>query len=163
MAPIGLTGDVSITGKPFASRAQQRWAFATDQDFAKRWANETGSTPAFRRLPEKVARKSKSAQRRMVEMERAEKAGERIGGQLCRSKNGLFVNCNSGQATPESISKLRKQAGIADTPADTGPDTSGASKLTQETIAKRRAAIAARRAEADKKKGETKCNDHGCG
>jgi hypothetical protein len=99
-----------------------------------------------------VARKSKSAQRRMVEMERAEKAGERIGGQLCRSKNGLFVNCNSGQATPESISKLRKQAGIADTPADTGPDTSGASKLTQETIAKRRAAIAARRAEADKKK-----------
>lgn len=111
-APIASGG---ITTKPFASRAQQRWAFATNQDFAERWADETGSTAAFRRLPEKVARKSKSAARRLglldpAEMERAEKAGERIAGQLCRSKDGKFVNCNSKQATQESKDKLRKQA-----------------------------------------------------
>lgn len=111
-APIASGG---ITTKPFASRAQQRWAFATNQDFAERWADETGDTAAFRRLPEKVVRKSKSAARRLglldpAEMERAEKAGERIAGQLCRSKDGKFVNCNSKQATQESKDKLRKQA-----------------------------------------------------
>lgn len=104
-----------IATKPFVSRAQQRWAFATDQDFAERWADETGSTAAFRRLPERVARKSKSAQRRLglldpAELERAEKAGERIAGQLCRSETGKFVNCNSPQATDESKDKLRKAA-----------------------------------------------------
>lgn len=111
-APIEPQG---IATKPFASRAQQRWAFATDQDFAERWADETGDTAAFRRLPDRVTRKSRSAQRRLglldpAELDRAEKAGERIAGQLCRSATGKFVNCNSSQATQESKDKLRAQA-----------------------------------------------------
>ena len=110
-----LSASEGITTKPFASRAQQRWAFSTGQPFAERWADETGSTAAFRNLPEKVARKSKSAVRRLGlldpdELARSEKAGERIAGQLCRSATGKFVNCNSAQATQESKDKLKKQA-----------------------------------------------------
>jgi hypothetical protein len=49
--------------KPFVSKRQQRWAFATGQPFADEWSDETGDTSAFRRLPERK-RKSRSAQRR---------------------------------------------------------------------------------------------------
>ena len=39
-------------------------------------------------------------------------AGERIGGQLCRDKDGQFVNCNSSSATTESKLNLYRQAVI---------------------------------------------------
>lgn len=37
----------------FKSRAQWRWAFATHQTFARRWAHKTAGGPVvrFRRLP----------------------------------------------------------------------------------------------------------------
>ncbi len=38
---------------PFASTAQQRWAFATRQDFARRWARATN----FDGLPKRARRK----------------------------------------------------------------------------------------------------------
>lgn len=43
---------------PFKSKAQERWAFATNQTFAKEWADKT---PNFARLPEKKA-KGKAAE-----------------------------------------------------------------------------------------------------
>jgi hypothetical protein len=36
---------------PFQSKAQQRWAFATEQPFAEEWASKT---KRLTRLPEKV-------------------------------------------------------------------------------------------------------------
>jgi 2'-5' RNA ligase len=54
-----------VSTKPFRSTAQQRWAFATGQPFAERWADETD----FGGLPARVARrKSKSAQRRQMRL-----------------------------------------------------------------------------------------------
>lgn len=45
----------TITTKPFASQAQARWAFATGQPWARRWAHESpgGKKRWFRRLPRK--------------------------------------------------------------------------------------------------------------
>lgn len=40
---------------PFKSSSQQKWAFATKQPFAKRWAKET---PNMKKLPEKVKQSS---------------------------------------------------------------------------------------------------------
>lgn len=44
---------------PFRSRAQWRWAFATKQPFARRWAHKTpgGKIVRFRRLPGHVRRR----------------------------------------------------------------------------------------------------------
>ena len=41
---------------PFRSKRQWRWAFATDQPFAHRWAHETPGGPKkrYRQLPAKV-------------------------------------------------------------------------------------------------------------
>jgi hypothetical protein len=43
-----------VATKPFVSRAQQRYAFATDQPWAEGWADETGD---FSKLPERVGRR----------------------------------------------------------------------------------------------------------
>lgn len=113
------------TTKPFRSRAQWRWAWATGQPWARRWSEETpgGKGQRFRRLPTKVAKKLQqvATAHGAVQMKAAlvdegtivwavaTKAGERIAGQLCRAKNGLYVNCNSPQATQESKDKLKEQ------------------------------------------------------
>ena len=49
-----------VTTKPFVSRAQWRWAYATGQPWAKRWADETpgGEGTRFRRLPQRVDKKA---------------------------------------------------------------------------------------------------------
>jgi 2'-5' RNA ligase len=119
-----MAGEIStekapaITTKPFASRAQQRWAFSTGQPFAERWADETGDTAAFRRLPERVARKSKSAQRRLAAALKAEsdegasgrpapsggrgysaRAGETIRGNLKRGADGKFTSAGSASGS----------------------------------------------------------------
>lgn len=46
---------------PYKSKQQQKWAFATDQPFAKEWAHKTGehhgkkgSKAAYAALPKKV-------------------------------------------------------------------------------------------------------------
>lgn len=44
-----------ITTKPFQSRAQAGWAFATGQPFARRWARQTGP---YKRLPYKKRKKA---------------------------------------------------------------------------------------------------------
>ena len=50
----------TVTTKPFRSRAQWRWAHATGQPWAKRWAEETpgGKGTRFRRLPQRVDKKA---------------------------------------------------------------------------------------------------------
>ena len=42
---------------PFLSQAQRRFAFATDQPWADRWAKET---PDMKKLPEYVTKKKKA-------------------------------------------------------------------------------------------------------
>lgn len=119
--------NIVTTTKPFSSQAQWRWAWATGQPWARRWANETpgGTGRRFRRLPPKVRKKLQrlATDHDAVQMKAAladdgaaivwavtTKAGERIAGQLCRDKNGQYVNCNSKQATQESKDKLRAAA-----------------------------------------------------
>lgn len=48
------------TTKPFESRAQWAWAFATGQPWARRWAHETpgGKVKRYRKLPNKVSKKA---------------------------------------------------------------------------------------------------------
>lgn len=41
---------------PFKSKAQMRWAYATHQPFAKKWAHKTRS---IKKLPNKVRRKKR--------------------------------------------------------------------------------------------------------
>jgi hypothetical protein len=51
---MGIVPDA--LGEPFASKAQQHWAFWSDQPWAKEWADKTN----FKRLPERVrVKKSK--------------------------------------------------------------------------------------------------------
>lgn len=96
----------TVATKPFVSTAQQRWAFATGQDFAKRWADQTD----FSNLPRKVRRKSSSARRRMLAALgfKAEgggysaRAGETIRGRLVRGADGKFSSDKSG-ATPAAV------------------------------------------------------------
>jgi hypothetical protein len=76
-----------VTTKPFVSKRQQRWAYATGQPFADEWSEETGSTEDFRNLPERK-RKSRSALRRQ------EKGKQKITGNLCRLEGGLFGSCD---------------------------------------------------------------------
>jgi 2'-5' RNA ligase len=104
----GSQGQVAF--KPFASRAQQAWAFATGQPFAERWADETD----FGGLPARVARrKSKSARRRLMRLKASAedsgsggatgsgygaRAGQVIRGRLMRGADGKFTA--SGSAAP---------------------------------------------------------------
>lgn len=117
--PLLGTAEKAVTTKPFVSRAQQRYAFATNQPWAEEWAAETD----FRKLPARARAKiRREAQRRGAVNVRVKalddgegvvwamltKAGERIAGQLCRDKRGMYVNCNSAAATQESKDKLKK-------------------------------------------------------
>lgn len=44
---------------PFRSKAQQRWAFATHQPFAQKWADQTKAGGGFKRLPKRVKTKAR--------------------------------------------------------------------------------------------------------
>jgi hypothetical protein len=104
-----------LATKEFASQRQWRWAFATEQPFARRWAEES----TFEKLP-KRKRKAEKAAPPYVQMREGSStpsstdvdysagAGERIGGQLCRDKDGQYVNCNSPDATAQSKIQLYK-------------------------------------------------------
>jgi len=87
---------------PFRSRAQQRFAFATDQPWAERWAAET---PSFERLPERRAKKMMMRRRGGMKAEIA----DRIAGELCRAIDGRYVSCSSSEATAESKRALRNK------------------------------------------------------
>jgi hypothetical protein len=45
---------------PFRSKAQQRFAFATKQPWAKKWAKKTKAAGGFKSLPERVRRRKKA-------------------------------------------------------------------------------------------------------
>lgn len=138
--PSAPQGQVAY--KPFASRAQQRWAFATGQPWAKRWADETD----FAGLPARVARrKSKSARRRVLARLKAEgggkgygaRAGEVISGRLVRGADGKFTAAGGdvaaeevAPATPAKPAKPRKRRG----------GKPGAARLTPEERRAQRAA-----------------------
>ena len=47
---------------PFASRAQQGWAFATHQPFAKKWGDLTKAEGLENKLPERVKPKKRRSQ-----------------------------------------------------------------------------------------------------
>lgn len=91
---------------PFQSQAQWRWAFATDQEFAKRWARETpGGKRRFAKLARRVGRKQ--ALKEYIESFKADttdrsgrpmkwdaRSGETIGGNLARGAGGQFVSAS---------------------------------------------------------------------
>lgn len=56
----------SHTYPGFRSKKQWRWAFATKQKFARRWAHETpgGKKVRYRRLPLRVGRPGRNRRRR---------------------------------------------------------------------------------------------------
>lgn len=61
----------TITTKPFASQAQQRWAFATGQPFAKRWVSMTDFSTLPKRAKRlmRIRRKAWSPQARAAALE----------------------------------------------------------------------------------------------
>jgi len=115
-----------LSVKAFASQRQWRWAFATEQPFARRWAEDS----VFATLPKRVQRKGRGTKAEpsggpspigtyVQEREgqgtspsapdQSAGAGERIGGELCRDANGQYVNCNSPNATPQSKMALYRR------------------------------------------------------
>lgn len=105
---------------PFRSKTQWRWAFATEQPWARRWADET---PSFRRLPATKAEAddgSVAADTRGRDKDRIERTfedgstkpmaaqtsrqAERIEGNLFRGEGGKF------QGGPGTILQNRVQA-----------------------------------------------------
>ena len=47
---------------PFASKAQESWAFATHQPFAAKWEDLTDKKGGYKRLPERVKPKKRRSQ-----------------------------------------------------------------------------------------------------
>jgi hypothetical protein len=101
---------------PFRSQAQWRWAWATGQDFADRWAKETpgGKGARFRRLPKKK-RKELTLKAQADDSDRVArqptpttssstssgggygaKAGQQIRGRLMRGADGKFASAGKG-------------------------------------------------------------------
>ena len=106
--------------KAFASQRQWRWAFATEQPFARRWADES----TWSKLPRRTRTRATKAeggpspvgtyvqgQERggTTSMDQSAGAGERIGGQLCRDADGQYVNCNDPSATADSKMALYRR------------------------------------------------------
>lgn len=98
---------------PFSSQKQWLWAFATGQDFARRWAKETpgGKGARFRTLP------TYRTKRRKAEMLLAEKApnyGARAGGvitgNLARGGDGKFASAGNARAATPNAPRQRPRA-----------------------------------------------------
>lgn len=89
---------------PFQSTAQQRFAFATRQPWAERWAAETD----FLKLP-------KRAQKRLRQKDYGAKAGGQIKGNLYRGGDGKFSSGSSGGA--HTYTAPKKQTVTTTTPA----------------------------------------------
>lgn len=88
------------TTKPFVSDAQRKWAFATEQPFARRWARMSP-----KRLPEHVARKSVSAQLRQLKGREFNEAN------VDRDDTGKFSSGGGGGGggdTPKAKPKPKK-------------------------------------------------------
>lgn len=108
---------------PFESQAQWRWAFATNQEFAKRWARETpGGKRRFAKLAKRVGRKQ--AMKAYVESFKADvtdrsgrpmkwdaRSGEVIGGNLARGADGQFVSAGDRQAYRRLLPDDKKRGG----------------------------------------------------
>jgi hypothetical protein len=113
--------------KAFASQRQWRWAFATEQPFARQWADES----TWSKLPRRIRKRATKAEggpspggpspvgtyvqdregqgQRTTPMDQSAGAGERIGGQLCRDAAGQYVNCNDPSATTDSKMALYRR------------------------------------------------------
>lgn len=115
---------------PFQSQAQWRWAFATDQEFAKRWARETpGGKRRFAKLARRVGRKQ--ALKEYIESFKADttdrsgrpmkwdaRSGETIGGNLARGAGGQFVSASGDrQGYRRLLPDDKKRGGRSGKPA----------------------------------------------
>ena len=91
-----------VTTKPFQSRAQWAWAFATGQPWARRWAHETpgGERRRFRNLPRRVRRKFLQECRRFKATGYSARAGQVIRGNLARGGDGKFTSAGNASSAP---------------------------------------------------------------
>lgn len=98
--------DTEITTKPFVSRAQAGWAFATGQPWARRWARETGS---YKKLPKRKRLKAVCT----CTKETLAPGVTRIRGNLC-NVHGRWGACdkagqsNSQRVAPKQLPKAPK-------------------------------------------------------
>lgn len=144
---------------PFRSQAQWNWAFATDQEFARRWAKETpGGKRRFAKLAKRVGKKQ--AMKEYVDSFKADttdrsgrpmkwdaRSGETIGGNLARGAGGQFVSASGGNR--QDYRKLL--------PRDLGKKRgAGGSKKPAKSEAEREAEREARAAERNRKREEQK-------
>lgn len=123
---------LGLSAKPFASQAQQRFAFGTGQPWAKRWADETD----FSKLPAKVkasAENTGSGSASGGGKGYGARAGEVISGNLTRGGNGQFASAGSGGGyMPKPPKPAKKPKGGGGKGAGAKPKKPKEPKLTPE-------------------------------
>jgi len=86
---------------PFKSRAQQRWAFATKQPFAREWAHKTD----FEDLPDKVKKKDKAKREKKAEAPSLQSPLNDAANAITKGASAVTAILHSGEPSPRRVAR----------------------------------------------------------